>query len=238
MDQNFFFRWLWRFNAVALAIYLIPTLFIFVPFFMWQVSPSVEQVTGPFSESKPGDPALQLFLDFQREGRREVVFMLAPTRDPGAMIKSDDSRLGATTADTTRVANYLFIDPITGSGRWLFPTNNQVITATEYVTKNLSTMPYIATADSTPPLAVVYDVRAAGSAPGPNTKYHVFISKLDGTNLTTIFDEVDEVPLFVPAADNTIVTTYKLKGRLMVATVSLIDFKILVNKELSTYAQQ
>lgn len=184
MDQNVVFRWIWRFNAIAIAIFLLLIGSSFLPYFMWRVAPAVESVTGPILEQPTTkQPDLRLFLDFTREGRREMVFALAPEANVSEKFSSpDESRLGANIADPTRVVNYLFIDPTTGATRWLFPTNDQVITATDYVTKNMSDrVPQLREAG--PALAVVYDVKPLQRVGAP-TKYQVYVSRLDGTNLT------------------------------------------------------
>src|SRR4029078_1382919 len=86
--------------------------------------------------SGPGSTRLRdsygLSLDFQRTGRRETVLVLAPVH-PYPQIDESGIYQPQARADYSQVANYLFVDPTTGTSRWLFPSNNQTITSTDYV---------------------------------------------------------------------------------------------------------
>jgi hypothetical protein len=237
MDQNFLFRWIWRFNAIGLAVALI--------LFGWSVygyytmmstlMPGSTVIIGADGdEAKSDSKALRLFLDYAREGRREMVFALAPEQKM-PVAYPDSSKIGyQSKANLSRVANYLFVDPATGATRWLFPTNDQVITATDYVTKDMTNTTAVVFRDPLPAVAVVYDVKPTSASATPR-KYQVYVSKLDGTGLTKLFDDLDEATTFVPSADNTIFATYNVKGRHMVSTISMADFKVVMTKDLSEY---
>lgn len=231
MDQNFFFKWIWRFNALALAVILLAGAVGFaIPFFSWRVAPVIEGAIDP--SRKPAEPQkYQWSVQPPREERSEGLLALEiPARyEPGGSFSSGPS--------PAMVVNYLFVETATGATRWLFPSHNQVITATDYVTENMSQqLPIPGMSPSGPAFAVVFDVVPGDPATytfGKAAKYEVYASKPDGTGLTKLLDDLDEAPTFVPIGKDKIFLRGQSGGKPFAASFSLLDFKQISRTELS-----
>src|SRR5262249_7394781 len=133
MDQNLFFRLVWRFNALALAIVLLAAaLGLALPFLRWQAAPVVEQVVRQEPAAPSSEKAKYVWrLEFPRPGGKEglVALVLSQSRDVdvdiiGAIASSSSGKFGV----PDKIVNYLFVDAATGSTRWLFPNHEQQIT--------------------------------------------------------------------------------------------------------------
>ena len=229
MDQNRFFKWIWRFNAVALALAMLALAATFVQsYFFWSNfgAPAARQVVGALT-TPAGTSKYHLRLDFGREGRTVAVLALedSQTRSVGG-----GSYSGPPQSD---IFNYLFVDPMTGAAHWLFPTNHQRITDTDYLTAQPNqTNPFGPTYErasgSGPVRAIVYDVVPGGDAAGAEaaTKYQVYVSKPDGTMLTKFIDDSDGVPSTIQVDADKILVFYVSKGRAMAASFSLVDSEV------------
>jgi len=228
MDQNWFFRWIWRFNAVALAVVLIAAgIGLALPFLAWQLAPAVERAVDA-TQPKQEPPKYGLTLESARAGRTEIVLALdylhSPERGLGSFSKDAYAR---------RIANYLFVDAATGAHRWLFPTNDQMVTRTEYLTDTPS--PYAAEMSGPGALRTVYYVVVPGSGRiGNDAKYQVYLSKPNGEALTKILEDLDEAPSAMQLDADNLAVSYKLKGRIVVARVSLKDFKTTLQVDVSS----
>jgi hypothetical protein len=228
MDQNFFFKWVWRFNALALALILLAGASAFaIPFFSWRVAPAIESAIDPVPPA--AEPSIyQWTIQPPRDERGEGVLALeipAPY-ERGGSFSSGPS--------INKVVNYLFVDTNTGATRWLFPTHKQVITATDYVTETMSPMPGMPAQG--PATAIVFDVVSGDPATfsfGKPAKYQVYASKPDGTGLTKLLEDLDEAPTFVPMGKDKIFLRAQSNGKPFAASYSLVDFKQISRTELS-----
>jgi hypothetical protein len=230
MDQNFFFKWVWRFNALALALILLAGASAFaIPFFSWQVAPAIESAMDP-SPQQAKTPKYQWAVQPSREERSEGMLALEipPRYEPGGSFSSGPSPALA--------VNYLFVDTATGATRWLFPTHNQVITATDYVIENMSQTPMPGIVPQGPASAIVFDVVPGDPAKysfGKPAKYQVYATKPDGTGLTKLLDDLDEAPTFVPMGKDKIFLRAQSNGKAFAATFSMVDFKEIARTDLS-----
>jgi hypothetical protein len=186
MDNNWFFRWIWRFNALALALVLIAAAIgLAIPFLAFQV-PVHQVAIGPKTAVKA--PNYVWRLEFPAEGRQEAVLALVVLKDD-----ADASGFGSKGYDPAKIVNYLYVDSQTGATRWLFPTNKQIITAADGVFTKPNTTPGFL---QDPPVAIIYDVVAGDpvSESLRQRKYDVYMSNPGGENLTKLLDGLDEVP--------------------------------------------
>ncbi|MBI1210951.1 MAG: hypothetical protein GC190_05775 [Alphaproteobacteria bacterium] len=170
----------------------------------------------------PSANALELTLDFSRPGRKQTVLVLAPVVTYPVVNQPGPYRLGG--ADYSRVTNYLFIDPATGSSRWLFPGNEQTIASTDFV---YNTDVPATVIPKEPAHAVLYDVQPKGA-----TKFQLYVSKLDGSALTKLLDDLDG-PASEVADAETISVRYAVAGRQMLAVFATADFRQLVVKDVT-----
>lgn len=231
MDQNFFFKWVWRFNALALALILFAGAAAFaIPFFSWRVAPVIEGAIDP--SRQPTEPSLyQWTVQPPREERGEGMLALeipAPYERGGSSFSSGPS--------INKVVNYLFVDTSTGTTRWLFPTHNQVITATDYVTETMSQMLMPGASPPGPASAIVFDVvpgDPANYAFGKAARYQLYASKPDGTGLTKLLDDLDDAPTLVPMGKEKIFLRAMSSGKPFAASFSMVDFKQISRTDLS-----
>jgi hypothetical protein len=230
MDQNWFFRWVWRFNALALSVVLIAAAIgLALPFLAWQVSPVVDSVvqTEPASPAaKP--PKYRWHLDYPRGDRKVGVLALILAPENAEILDASSLK----PPSPIKTVNYLFVDPQTGATRWLFPTHNQLITSTDYMALQGAVGDFAIQPSGTP-IAVVYDVIPGDPNAAPiGRKVDVYASKIDGTNLTKFMGDLDEAPTFVPAGEGVIIANGKANDKDFVATFSLTEFKQLARKDL------
>jgi hypothetical protein len=127
MDQNFFFKWVWRFNALALALVLIAAaVAVAIPFLSWRLAPAIEAAMDPPPPVEA--PKYQWTLQALGKGQSEGMLAL---EIPGAKYEPMPGGSFSGGPSIAKVVNYLFVDTANGATRWLFPTNRQVITATD-----------------------------------------------------------------------------------------------------------
>lgn len=225
MDQNFFFRWIWRFNALGIAALLALGVYAIVsgPF----APPFISKVDDR-TTTNTGDSNRQLAMASTIEGTDIVVFSYGERVETGG---------GSAYPRRPAVFNYAFYNAKDGSKRWLFPDNNQVITAFEFIWEDGS-----AGGTTLPPApqplmsgrkvrAVILDVSptAASSA----TRYDLYIARPDGSELTKLIDGADRVSIVTPLVPDVIVIDNQRGGRTYATTFSLVDFKQAMETEMS-----
>jgi hypothetical protein len=238
VDQNILFRWIWRLNALLLLGTLAVIAVLAAPqvwqAIWWQYAGTNAGYAvygqGPASAASPDQNSYGLSLDFVRPGRKETVLVLAPVHSY-PQVSESGSYEPQTRADYNRVANYLFVDPKTGDSRWLFLSNNQIITSTGYVYDSGIPdvyVPYMPRfTPSGPARAVLYEVKPEGGS-----KFQLYVSKLDGSNLVKLLDDLDHAPTETADAE-TISVRYATGGHEMLAVFATGDFKQLVVKDIS-----
>jgi hypothetical protein len=199
-----------------------------LPFLTWRVAPVVEEVVDPSGGATRHAPKHVLRLQPVRIDQAEAVLALELPPAP--------NEYGLKGPPPAKTVNYLFVNPDTGATRWLFPTHQQVIAATDYVTPNTIARGY------DPPtseraLAVVYDVLPGDPTAKPGKrKYQVYVSKPNGTDLTRVLENLDEQPEFLALTDDKIFFQAVADGRSFVATVSLAELKLVMQKDITDLA--
>ena len=204
MDNNLFFRWVWRFNALAIAILLCGWAFLLSTIFL----PGGRIYGPPRADRAPPPPVAT-----------ELVLQLADTLADGQVLFSYGERpyvVGGSSFEPPRggrVANYLFYDAKSGASRWLLPGNKQIVTSKDIVWSdgtasdglNLRAVPQTGspTSTATPRTirAIVFDVTPTDAAKG----FEVYASRNDGTGVTKLISGADEITTFTPTDPDTIV---------------------------------
>ena len=243
MSENLFFRWIWRFNALGLAIALILWGLAFGPVMFW--SGSLETIGVAPSSKLPAldDASNSLELVRVVDGTSAAIFSYGtkPEYSRGAGSFSQPAM--------RQVVNYLFYDTKDGSARWLFPDNKQVIQTLSFVLDDGSasdfevTLPILGPAGtlgdagSANPKralrALIFDVVPQGSTSTGSRSYQVYASRPDGTEVTKLINSADEIVTFAPLDANTIVISYRRAGRSFATTFALSSFKPLLEKDLT-----
>lgn len=229
MGENWFFRWIWRFNSLGIAALLIFAGFgianmLFGPSFMTITGP-IDQGSG--DDHRAGNEAdLQLRMADTVEGTDVILFSLGGNFVGG----SSFSRRGF-------VANYLFYNAKDGSSRWLISGNKQEITEVDRVLDDGTAAVVQPALPALPGLAgtrkvraLVFDVRAA-SAKGA-AGYDLYICRPDGSEVTKLIDGAEEVSTFTPVGTDAIVIANRRGGRTYATSFSLVDFKQVLETDL------
>lgn len=231
MDPNWFFRWIWRLNALALALVLMAAgIGLALPFLSWQIRPVVERAVDATKPAQQQAPKYRLAFDYVRQGRSQIVLTLGHVVEPERGFGS-----GSFSKDgyDSRVANYLFVDPATGATRWLFPTHGQMIASTDYLTDQTARAAILPGESPGVLRAVMYDVVPNAEQPKDKWTYQVFLSAPDGSTLTKVLDDLDEQAEAVQLDVDSVVIAYKSKGRSMIARFSLVDLKPSMQKDMT-----
>jgi len=132
MEENRFFKWLWRINAIGLFLLLCVALFSFID----------EQLRRHRQVSTPPEPITSLADDPEGvekwilEGNRNILeesnYLILPLVSEYSKVKEAKRMYYATTNNIAQYSNetaknILFIEKRSSQASWLFPTNNQLI---------------------------------------------------------------------------------------------------------------
>lgn len=222
MDQNFFFKWVWRFNGLAFALVLLGLAAMTTSRFRpWDIAPAIESVIDPADPAQDA-PKYTWNLTQARVGSSHAMLgLLFPAEDYDPLMRA--------TYQNARTVNYLFVDTVTGATRWLFPTHKQVITMGQEIIDRPGVVPRMES-------AIVYNVVAGDPAdysPYKPATYQLYASKPDGSAMTKLMIDLDEAPTFVTVGTERIFVSAQSKGKPIVASFSLNDFKPLAQTDLS-----
>jgi hypothetical protein len=233
MDQNLFFRWIWRFNALGIAALLLA-----VGFAMRGLLPLALDVTTPPDRTSTIETAGQERPKFSLRmydaiyGTGIIIFSY------GDLYESKGGSFSPPRAAST--VNYLFYDARSGTSRWLFTSNKQHITSLNFVwddgsADERSPQPFggspILKETRTVGALVIDAWTALGRDGAPS--YHVYASRPDGSGLTMLIDGADETTVFTPVDQNTIVIANTRGGRTYATTFSLTNFKKVSETDLT-----
>lgn len=226
MDQNIFFRWIWRFNGLALAALLgLGTHTFVVPLFgpAFTTISTIEEDSGA---TTAGGSDRRLAMANTIDGTDIVVFSY------GEQGYTDRKFYPG-----PKVFNYVFYNAKDGSARWLFPDNKQQVTSFDTVwddgTASARTPVSIPSPDPVgrKVRALAFDVsRPLGEG---IVRYDLYVSRPDGSELTKLIDGADEVSTLTPVGADGIMIANRRGGRTYATTVSLVDFKQTLETELS-----
>src|ERR1041385_7766838 len=127
-----FFRWVWRINAVLILVAAAALVCGVVAFVVSEVQSGIRQraaaAAAPRVVANARSSELRLSGFTNVPGTSVYEAKLTSQREGGIEISSG----GGSYAETR---NILFIDLTTGSGRWLLPSDDQMITYDETVTR-------------------------------------------------------------------------------------------------------
>jgi hypothetical protein len=232
MGENWFFRWIWRFNALGIAALLIVAGFGIANMLF---GTSITTIIGPIDQGQDDDRRagggadLQLRMAATVEGTDVILFSLGEKFFEGGSF-----------ARRPAVANYLFYNAKDGSSRWLFSSNSQEITEIDLVWDDGTA------AESQPILpsttlpgsvgkrrvrALAFDVRPPSGSGAK--RYDLYICRPDGSEVTKLIDGADEVSTFTPVGADAIVIANRRGGHAYATTFSLVDFKQVLETDLS-----
>jgi hypothetical protein len=227
MDNNRFFRWIWRFNALALALVLTIGAFALV---------NLLTPNSPYRSANDDSPLPP------PRAELELTLLNAPAA-PGFKIfrygeKSAHGGSSLSSPPFDRILNYLFYNAKDGTSHWLLPSNNQALSTPAFIWDDGSTT---GNDDTTrysyqqPGAGRLVRVIIFTSLPldGKPRRAELYASHPDGTGLTKLIADADYAPRFTTIDKDTIVIASERGGRAYATTVALTDFKQLRETNLS-----
>lgn len=225
MDTGFF-KWLWRFNAVAIAVatllVLAATTVIFVDWFGWGhdgdlSDPGVSVVTDAPDASIP-DLELRN-IDMPQGTNILRVELTTPDVYGSIYSKYPDSR----------TLNVGIVDPVTLATRWLFPADNTLILQTTDVLRTTTDAggTLVPTAVASLYLVVSADTNGDGRLSALD-RGDLMVSAVDGNGLRSLISDVESIDQTLALPDGTELVAHTVGGerrfvRLEIPTLALVD---------------
>lgn len=224
-DNNKFFKWVWRFNALAIAgaavICFLLGSFLAVKFFMNETRTrrvtnliNVEGASKVKEEFVLGYPSMIRGTDYMR-------IPLYREQSYSAAYYSKNS--------TANDVNYLFLNSHTGHSKWLMPTNAQLFLYPKYLEeKHKGHMPSPARLEEKT-IGIVY-VMAEKDTNGDkrlSDKDAVTISYSlpDGSGFKKLIESIDRVHAIEQASDNNLVIIYEKNKETICETYDVSSMK-------------
>jgi hypothetical protein len=225
MDENWFFRWVWRLNALGIAILLGSVAYGFVTFFLHGRGMLLDR-SGTRVEVKNSD--MRLTMIDALAGSDIVIFSY------GTVSYGGGSSFKPPSSETV---NYLFHNTKNGTSRWLLPGHDQRITSFDYVLTDGSainsgayaSLRVVPQADGSPARSIrafLFDVSSGSD-------FQAYASRSDGTDVTKLIEGADEAATVTPLAPDLIAILNSRNGRSYLTTFSLADFKKIRETDLT-----
>ena len=132
MEENRFFRWLWRINAIGLFLLLCAGLFSFLSEQLRRFQ-NTERTTSPISTLAEDPKGVEKWVLGSIEKIRDSSYILLPLISEYNKVKERDKVMYYTSINNrpyygNMVAkNILFINKENSQSSWLFNSNNQLI---------------------------------------------------------------------------------------------------------------
>jgi len=129
MEENKFFKWLWRINAIGLFLLLCAGLFSFVTEQLRHFQ-SVERISPPISTLAEDPKGVEKWVLGGSEKIAETPYIMLPLISEDRKVKVRDKGMYYSSRPyyiDTIAKNILFINSDKSQNSWLFKTNNQLI---------------------------------------------------------------------------------------------------------------
>ncbi|MGJ4950125.1 hypothetical protein [Bradyrhizobium sp. HKCCYLS20291] len=133
-----FFRYVWRFNALAIAIGALVFLVIgcYAMLRIFKEETRDRRVTNVVNVSEQDKISEDLVL-----GRPSIIDGTSYVQIPLYRSQSFGGSLYYDKTSDTNVVNYLFLDPSVSQPRWLFPTGGQLIVSSQFLFRQMRSVP-------------------------------------------------------------------------------------------------
>jgi len=237
MEENKFFKWLWRINAIGLFLILCAGLFSFIN----------EQIRRSHRLDIPPEPISSLAEDpkgvekWVLQSREEMLgtpyFMLALVSKYNK-VKAKDKSYYATTNNLAyyhqNVAkNILFINSENSKASWMFKTNNQLIVQYESLLNNSRTPYYVQVERKESKAKLIYYKIIDRDTNGDKIitmedKQSFAVSKVSGKGYKVIVRNIESIINMKYNKNNEMYLVYQKEGmgymlRLNIETLEVID---------------
>lgn len=225
MDENRFFRIVWRINSVFLLIAAILGIGVLL-FAAYAIYKDI------FAERRVHN-VVNVDARSPAEERWQYGSMLNVPGTPHVMLRleSDQSYSQSYYSKSTSSArNYLFINGQSSAAHWLFDRQDYLITGFNFLSRNDYRK------QETPPRAILYEVVKRDSDNdgrlSSNDLESIGLSMPDGTNYKEIVQEIDSLIGHVLVDDDLVLLVYERDGEGYRARVQLSDFTVLQEEML------
>lgn len=225
MEENRFFRIVWRCNAIVLLLAGVMTVGV-LSYAGYEMVKSVTRTRSTHNvvnmeQSSKGDEQYTLSELKHISGGNHVMLTLESNQDI-------DSGYYSKSARSER--NYLFIDAHSGETRWLFPDNRQIITETRFFETEKTDKGEGAVK------AILYHViKSDSTGDGRLTRNDVMsvaLSRANGEGYKELISEVDTVVGCTKVDDNTAMIVYERNHTGYSALLDLNTLELGVEREV------
>ena len=203
MEQNRFFKWVWRINAIGMLFLLGAGLYSFIKSEMRSYNRHAVHAEPITSVAEDPQGVEKWILGDGREIKGSnymMVSLISEYNKVKAMNKMSYARTNNVYMYNGNLAkNILFINSKNNSSAWLFPTNNQLIVEYNTFVDGLNNMPYVAYAPEKVKKAkfIYYKVIDKDTTGDKiltiNDKHNFAISDVRGKNYKVILFAIERV---------------------------------------------
>jgi len=228
VDDNRFFKFVWRFNGIAIMVTIIIGIVMMFGSILGGFWKKDEPLIANVANDPDGQEKWRLGYAQKIRGRVVVIPLVSEREYVKVGVPSMKSALHSY-GDSYSGRNMLFIDGESNKSKWLFPTNNQMITSSkflpkddEYKNKDVNFIVYeIVTEDTNGDKKLTSDDMAS-----------IAVSSFDGSHYQVIASKVDRLIDVSQVGKDRLLLVYQKNKIGYSAAYSLADFSLIDQKEL------
>jgi len=232
--ENGFFKIIWRFNAIAIALAAIAVIGIsvFVMTQLWQDMTRTRHANQVVNVDD-GDTSLNETFSYGRswfdKDNQAVIVPLQISQEYERSMQFGSS--GPSKGTSQNTLNHLIVSPETGSSRWLFPDNNQLI-----IKRHSISRPLDAQEENQKAVARLYQIVTADSNGdkrlSERDRKTLIITMPDRTTPTALIADYDELLSAHHPDDNSFEILIKAAGKFTVYKFAIATHKQISKLEL------
>jgi len=228
VENNKFFKFVWRFNGIAMMVAIIIAILVMcgsVLEGLWsKKQPAITNV------AKDPDGQEKWRLGHAQKIRERIVLIPLVSEREYVKVGVASMKSGLHSySDSYSGRNLLFIDGETNQSKWLFPANNQMITSykllpedDEYRNKNINCIAYeVVTEDTNGDKKLTSEDLAS-----------IALSNFDGSNYKVVIDKAENLVDISQIGKDRIILIYQKSKVSYSATYSIPSFTLISQKEL------
>lgn len=228
MEDSKFFKFVWRFNGIAIMVTIIVAIVTMAGSILGGFWKKNEPIIANVANDPDGQEKWRLGYAQKIRGRVVVIPLVSERKYVKVGVPGMKSALHSY-GDSYSGRNLLFIDGESNQSKWLFPTNNQMITSCkflpkddEYKNKDVNFIVYeIVTEDTNGDKKLTSDDTAS-----------IAVSSFDGSNYKVIAPKVNRLIDVSQISNDRILMIYQKNKIGYSATYSIAGFSLLDQKEL------
>lgn len=228
MENNKFFKFVWRFNGIAIMATIIVAIIMMAGSILGGLWKKNEPVIANIAKDPDGQEKWKLGYAQKIRDRVVLIPLVSEREYVKAGVPSMKSALHSY-GDSYSGRNLLFIDGESNHAKWLFQTNNQLITSRkflpkddDYKNKDVNFIVYeVVTEDTNGDKKLTDDDMAS-----------IAVSSFDGNHYNVIAPKVDRLIDVSQIGTDRILVIYQKNNIGYSATYSIAGFSLIDQKEL------